>query len=225
MILTKEGKTSEGTVVYTDHQLLGKGQRGNIWLDEPGKNILMSVLLHPHYLTPSEYYLLNLVVSLGVIRCAGRFIDHSKLKLKWPNDVLVEDRKICGILIENTIQEGKIEKTIVGIGFNLNQDDFSDFRATSLFRETNKEFDKEDFIESLLADIEVYVLKLKNGQQTILRKLYHEKLYLRGESKNYKDKSGEFAGTILGIDKLGRLIVNKNGNTYYYAVKEIEFLS
>ena len=212
-------------MVLTDHQKSGKGQRGNVWLDEPGKNILMSVLLVPSYLKIAEQHLLNVVVGLSVIRCAARYIDEGRLKLKWPNDVLIDNQKVCGILVENSLKRDKLENSVVGIGLNLNQKIFNLPNAISLAVATDKEFDRHEFIEDLLVDLEYFLLKLKNGQQSLLLQLYHEKLYLKGEVSRFRDEEGEFDGMILGIDNIGKLIVSKESGFKNYGIKEIEFLS
>jgi len=223
LLIKKDGWT-EGMVIYTSHQKKGKGQRGNVWLDEDGKNVLMSVLVKPTYLLVSEQHLLNVVIGLSVIRSVARYLDERRLKLKWPNDVLVNDKKICGILIENTVKGNKLENSIVGVGLNLNQKAFGSLNVTSLILEIDKVVDREEFIESLLVDIEYFLLKLKNGQQSSLLQLYHEKLYLKGETSLYSDEDGEFSGMILGIDNTGKLIVSKEGSLRYYGIKEIKFL-
>lgn len=223
--MTKKEDFSEGLVIYTDHQKNGKGQRGNIWLDEAGKNVLMSVLIKPTYLLISEQHLLNVVIGLSVIRCLAGYVEEKRLRLKWPNDVLIDDKKVCGILVENTIKGGKLENSIIGVGLNLNQKAFSLQTATSLAIETDMEFGRDEFIEKLLIDVEYFLLKLKNGQKSLLLQLYHEKLYLKGEVSLYRDNEGEFSGMILGIDNTGKLIVSKDGSFRNYDIKEIEFLS
>ena len=223
--IVKKEDFSEGLVIYTDHQKSGKGQRGNVWLSEPGKNILMSVLIKPAYLLIAEQHLLNVVVGLSVIRSLAHYVEEKRLKLKWPNDILIDKMKICGILVENTIQGDKLENSIVGIGLNLNQKAFNLPMATSLAIDTDSEFDRIEFIEQLLIDLEYFLLKLKNGQKNLLLQLYHEKLYLKGELSSYKDVDGQFEGIILGIGNTGKLIVSKNGSLQNYDIKEIEFLS
>lgn len=186
--------------------------------------MLMSVLLKPTYLRISDQHMLNVVIGLSVIRCAARYLAEERLKLKWPNDVLVDNKKICGILVENSLKGNILENSVVGIGVNLNQKAFSLPSATSIAILTEKECDRDSFMENLLIDIEYFLLKLKNGQQNLLLQLYHEKLYLKGERSSFRDESGEFTGTILGIDNTGKLIVSKEGNFRNYGIKEIKFL-
>ena len=223
--LLKKGDQQEGLVIHTDCQKSGKGQRGNIWLGEPGKNVLLSVLLKPTYLKISDQHMLNVAVGLSVIRSVARYLPDERLKLKWPNDILVDNKKICGILVENSLKGNILEHSVVGIGINLNQQAFGLPNATSLGILTGKEYDRENFIENLLIDIEHFLLKLKNGQKTLLLQLYHEKLYLKDKKSSFRDDQGEFDGTILGIDNTGKLIISREKGFHSYGIKEVQFLS
>ncbi|MEQ9405228.1 MAG: biotin--[acetyl-CoA-carboxylase] ligase [Cyclobacteriaceae bacterium] len=221
--LLKKEDVQEGTVILTDHQKNGKGQRGNVWLDEPGKNLLISLLVKPSYLLISSQYLLNVAIGLGILKCAGRYLDPSRLSLKWPNDLLVDDRKISGVLIENSLKGSRLENSIIGIGFNLNQRAFNLPSATSIFVESDRTVDRDEFAGTLLADLEFFLLKLRNGQTEGLLQSYHQNLYLIEEQGVFKDKEGEFSGRIQGIDSSGKLLVNRNGSVVSYGLKEIEF--
>lgn len=223
--MVKKGEVGEGTLVYTDHQKSGKGQRGNKWIAEPGKNVLMSVLIRPSYVLVSEQYLLNVVVGLAVLRCVGRYLPTIDLVMKWPNDILVNGKKICGILVENSIKGSTLENSIVGIGFNLNQSSFGLMSATSIFLETGSPTNKEEFMENLLVDLEYYLLKLKNGKKSDLLVLYHENLFQKGVRAKYQDDEGEFYGVIEGIDNTGKLMVSKDLGKQHFGIKEIKFLS
>lgn len=118
-------KAAHGTVVRADVQTAGRGQRGNSWESEPGRNILMSILLRPESLLPTRQFLLSQAVSLAIVDVLDRYLPREKACIKWPNDIYVGDRKICGILIENAISKGRIISSIAGIGINVNQTIFS----------------------------------------------------------------------------------------------------
>lgn len=213
----------EGTIVFTDHQKGGKGQRGNVWLDEPGKNVLMSVLLKPNYLLVNEQYFLNIVVGLAVVKTTSRYLASNRMALKWPNDVLASNKKICGILIENSIRRSGIESAVVGIGYNLNQSSFKSLNATSLSLESGA-VGRRIFIENLLVDLEYFILKLKAGKKQELLDQYYASLHLKDVPAKYEDKAGQFDGIIQGIDETGRLGVKRVGGVKYYGIKEIKFL-
>ena len=223
--LIKNGEDQEGFVVYTDHQKSGRGQRGNIWLDDPGKDAIFSLLLRPDFLLPSEQFLLNIVISLGVLETVERYANKAKIAVKWPNDVLVDGKKICGILIENTMRGSKLEFSIVGIGFNLNKENLGQYNATSLSSETGELYNRDHFIEEMLLSIESYFLSLKNGGKSNLKNKYHEHLFRRFQHAQYRDERGEFEGTIMGVDEVGKLLVKKDDGIHAYGIKEIEFLN
>ncbi|MDE5927427.1 MAG: biotin--[acetyl-CoA-carboxylase] ligase, partial [Duncaniella sp.] len=112
-----------GTVVMAREQTAGRGQRGNSWEAEPGCNITLSLLLRPEGLHPARQFVISQAVSLAIADLVSHFVA-APVSIKWPNDIYVDDRKICGILIENTITGTSIDRTIVGIGLNVNQTEF-----------------------------------------------------------------------------------------------------
>lgn len=115
-------ESPHGFVVEAEAQTAGRGQRGNSWESEPRMNILMSVLLRPEGIAPSEQFLISQAVSVAIVRVLRHYLP--EVRIKWPNDIYVGDRKICGILIENSITATKIIHSIVGIGLNVNQREF-----------------------------------------------------------------------------------------------------
>ena len=133
MRLIKQNKAFEGLVVHTDHQNKGKGQRGNIWLDEPKKNALLSILLYPTFITSSQHHFLNIIVGLAVSDALACYLPKEIISLKWPNDLFVHNKKMGGILIENNLQGEKILSSIIGIGININQQGFNNSSFTSVF--------------------------------------------------------------------------------------------
>lgn len=223
--IVKKGNQPEGLILYTDHQQKGKGQRGNIWLDEPGKNILMSIYLKPKNLAIGIQYYLTLIAGLAVTDAIQKYLD-ARIELKWPNDVYVNGRKISGILIENNLRGTLIESSIVGIGLNLNQQGFSLPSATSIFLETNSLTVREECMEEIVASLEKWYLKLNAGLLNEIRSAYHERLMWKNEIHCFKANNGEFEGVILGIDEHGRLEVeDRSGVKRCFNVKEVEFLS
>lgn len=223
--IVKKGNQPEGLILYTDHQLKGKGQRGNVWLDEPGKNILMSVYLKPKNLAVGIQYYLTLIAGLAVSDALRIYLD-ATIELKWPNDVYVNGRKISGILIENNLRGTLIESSIVGIGLNLNQRGFSLPSATSIFLETNSVIEREECMEEIVANLEKWYLKLNAGLLKEIRDTYHDRLMWKGEVHDFRSNNIEFEGVILGIDDLGRLeIEDQSGVKRCFNVKEVEFIS
>lgn len=124
--------TGEGdvpTVVITDNQTEGRGQRGNTWHSEPGMNLTFSLVVYPSWMSAARQFELSMLVALGLVETLRQYIDEEHhpewLKIKWPNDIYYGDRKIAGILIENVIGENAIERSVIGIGLNVNQTRFA----------------------------------------------------------------------------------------------------
>ena len=115
-------EAAHGTVVMAREQTAGRGQRGNSWEAEPGMNITLSLMLHPKGLPPARQFVISRAVSLAIVGMLDKYVDD--VTIKWPNDIYIGDRKICGILIENTITGSTINRCIVGIGLNVNQTEF-----------------------------------------------------------------------------------------------------
>lgn len=112
-------------VVITDNQTAGRGQRGNTWESEPGKNLTFTLVLYPTYINAAHQFELSMLVSLGIVNALRTYVPApGQLKIKWPNDIYYADSKLCGILIENTIHEGRLQRTLAGIGININQTTF-----------------------------------------------------------------------------------------------------
>ena len=147
--MSKREVLPEGAVIYTDHQISGKGQRGNYWEDEAGKNILMSLLLKPRKLPIKYQYFLNLIAGLAVLDMLREHLRGEHLTLKWPNDVYVGKRKIAGILIENNLVGGIIDASVVGIGLNVNQEIALPASAISLKEITGKSIDRLSMMDEL----------------------------------------------------------------------------
>ena len=221
--LARQSNEPEGTVLYTNDQTRGKGQRGNIWLAEPGKNILMSILLRPKQISPSDQYYLNLIAGLALVDSLKEY-NVQQLSLKWPNDIYIGEKKAGGVLIENNLRSNRLEYAVLGIGLNVNQQAFSLKKATSLFLEINREINCDNLIDSILFYIENWYLKLKAGDLQNILSSYQSLLFWRGELHRYKSEEGEFDGEIVGINNSGDLAVNCSGELKTFKIKEIEFL-
>ena len=147
----------------------------------------------------------------------------TKVKVKWPNDIYVGDRKICGILIENSIRGNLIENTVVGIGFNVNQVEFEVDKATSLAELTLEDYDLMNVLESIIRSVEKYYLKLRSGKFDEIRKEYLSNLYWLNETHLF-GADRVFSGQIVDIDAFGRLVIESNNERSTYDIKEIAFI-
>ncbi|MCY7356293.1 MAG: biotin--[acetyl-CoA-carboxylase] ligase [Rudanella sp.] len=217
----------EGTLVITDRQTAGRGQRGNVWLAEPGQNLTFSTLLRPHFLAPTEQFWLNMAVSVGIADALMPLTD-GLLRVKWPNDLYVEDQKIGGILIENTIQGASLAWSVVGLGLNVNQTSFALTTATSLQTRfpLPEGYNLPGLLATLCEHIEKRYLQLKAGQRAALKTTYLQRLFHYQQEHVYRDVMAQeqFNGTIVGISETGQLGIAVGQAIRYFGFKEIEFL-
>ena len=117
-------KLPEGTLILTEDQTRGRGQMGNKWLTEKGKNLTFSIVLYPSFLRPNQHFYLTQFVSIAIQEVIQELLPDKGIKIKWPNDLYVENRKLAGILIENILSGHRIQSSILGIGLNVNQVQF-----------------------------------------------------------------------------------------------------
>lgn len=221
--LCQRTSTTEGTIVITDNQTKGRGQRGNTWLSDPFKNLTFSLILRPTFLKPADQFNLTMAISLAL----RDFLTHSILgsvKIKWPNDLLVNDKKVCGILIENTITGEAIQYSVVGIGLNVNQDSNLIETATSMKAMAGHDFSLPDECSRLCEFLERRYIQLRSGKITELKNDYLSSLYGKGEPRRFEDVTGEMQGVIEGIDQHGRLLIETPAGLKSYDLKEIRLI-
>ena len=211
---------SEGSVVITTNQTAGRGQRGNAWETAAELNLTFSILVKPTFLSVKNQFYLTIITSLAVVD----FLKEqsvAEVKIKWPNDILIGKKKICGILIENSVQQETIQQSIVGIGLNINQKNFGISTATSLAVVKDRDFDLNESLNFLLENFEKRYLQLRSGKLAELKSGYLENLFGIGEPQTFISNGKEFEGIIEGVNENGELKVSDNGNTSSFKLKEI----
>jgi BirA family biotin operon repressor/biotin-[acetyl-CoA-carboxylase] ligase len=221
--LSQKAETSEGTVVVTSDQTSGRGQRGNSWESEPEKNLTLSLILKPRFLSVQEQFRINEAVTLALADYL-QLKSIPDIKIKWPNDILSGETKIGGILIENHISGNTISHSIVGVGLNVNQRSFRVLRACSMALITGQEYHLSDELEILLGCIEARYLELRQGNITDLKNDYLQLLYRRNENHKFKSHELEFQGIILGVDDLGHLRIKIGTEEKSFGLKELRFI-
>jgi len=224
-ILLKSNELTEGTVIFTNYQLAGRGQMGNIWESEYGKNLLISIVLSPSMIIPSDQFYISMTVSLGISDFLKRYIQ--VCRIKWPNDIYVNNDKIAGLLIENSIMGNHIENTIAGIGLNINQDIFlSDApNPVSLKLITGMTFELNICLNQLVSDLDKRYKQLIAGKSDQIKEEYISQLFRLNELHNYRDKNGIFSGRINSVNDYGWLqIERENGRIREYSFKDVEFI-
>lgn len=224
--LLMESKPAEGTVVFTYNQFSGRGQMGNEWFNDVYKNLTTSIILYPKIDFPKKQFALNQIVALGLKHCISTYCGHH-VSIKWPNDIIVNDKKIAGVLIQNSISKNTISHSIIGIGININQEVFPKGigEPTSIFKEINQRFDVKDVLFDLCNAIEAWYLRLKAGQFDLIDEAYHASLYLKGEKRWFRTSDGErLEGEIIGVSREGQLRIKTLGEERLFMFKEISLL-
>ena len=226
-LLSNSKPLPEGTVIMADNQYAGRGQQQNGWFASPGKNLTFSLLLKPHFLPLNNQFDLTRVISLGVFDAFQPLLG-AALKIKWPNDIYYNDKKLGGILIENLVQGEKIKNSVVGVGLNINEGDFPDWvpNAISVKQILHGDYDKHFLLSDICRNIEAWYLNLKAGKVELVRKTYLSRLYWLNEQKAFKTGGGLLNGAITNVRDNGLLIVkNNNSRELEFSLKEIEFLN
>ena len=215
------------TTVVTQKQTNGKGQMGAVWNSEEGKNLVMSILIKDLLRSVDEIFHLNVAITLSIIQVL-KLYNIPNITVKWPNDILSENKKICGILIENSIiSESKIE-SIVGIGLNINQLYFENLpKASSMALIVNKEFDLEIILNKVIFQIKKNCSYILSGQSSKLWEEYHNNLYKMKTPMTFQNVNQiRFMGIIQGVSQEGKLLVKlEDGSVKAFGIKEIQFLN
>ena len=217
----------EGTVIMADDQYAGRGQQNNEWKAEPKKNLTFSVLLKPTFLPINQQFLLNMTVSIAINKALTQFLGEG-LCIKWPNDIYFRNKKMGGILIENTIVGNDIKTAIIGIGINVNQHYFGaelTGKATSMYQILQKDVNLMVLLAEICSALESYYLQLRSGKYIYLKQNYVDKLYLLNKSAYYQKGGEVFEGIIRGVSDTGLLKVETEHTLKEFNFKEIVFLN
>lgn len=222
--LLEESKKSakSWTVFWTDNQTEGRGYSGTSWQSEPGKNISLSFLLHTD-LNYSELVGFNEWVGCAVCDFVRRFLPDTYVK--WPNDIISENKKLCGILIE-TRKRGKELSIVTGIGLNVNQSDFEGFpKAGSLHILSGQLYDLDELVVELMNELESRYEQVELKQWAEISDQYEDRLYMKDREGQFKTAEHTFRGIIRKVDENGSLVVEMpDGIHRTFIHKEIEML-
>jgi len=206
-------------------QTAGIGQRGNYWETAPGMNLTFSLILHPTFLPADRQFRLTQALSLAVVDFLSPFTFHFSPCIKWPNDIYVDGKKICGTLVSTRLQGNSIASAICGIGLNVNQTEFPDWvsNPTSLALLTGQEYGLKPLLQRLLACIKKRYMELQSGQD--FEPEYLEHLMNLGVPIHYIYKGGNLTASITGIDPYGHLLLTaEDGRRLCCGMKEISLL-
>lgn len=213
--LLETSKVADKTIIWAKNQTQGRGQQGNKWECEPEKNLTFSIILFPHFIPPENQYLLNKAIALAVYHLVCNQISSTQpVKIKWPNDIYINKKKVAGILIENTISGSLWNTSIIGIGININQKNFPDTlpNPVSLINTTGKTVDIKNVLEEFIVIFNEFYTILKTNAFDNLNKQYLEALYQYQENQKYKIKNSVVEAKIIDISAYGRLVLLTSNN-------------
>ena len=207
-------------VVVADYQTAGRGCGTNTWESERGANLLFSMLIHPTNLPANRQFLVSMAIANSIAKVLSKYVKH--VSIKWPNDIYVGDRKICGILIENRLQGSCIKDSIIGVGLNVNQLRFvSDApNPVSLVNLTGRTFDLSQLLQQLLEAFDD-----EWADSDGVRSRYLPQLYRRTGFHHYRDALSQFYAELVTVEDDGHLVLRDiDGYDHRYAFKEVQFV-
>lgn len=222
------------TVITARHQTKGRGQQGNAWESEDGKNLLFSILCHPLYIRADAQYVLSAAIALST--CAAikemmgeAYADH--IRIKWPNDIYYKDKKMAGILIENDLIGSTIQNSIIGVGIDVNQAIFvSDApNPISMVNISGTEYNCTDLLNSIITKFATMLEALQNNTKDYTEHIFQEYMNTLfrndGNSYRFKDAAGDFTARITAVDRTGRItLTDTSGSQRRYEFKEVSFI-
>jgi len=223
--LLSKGMAGHMTVVCTGFQTAGRGQVGNKWESESGKNLLFSIAVKPSNLNIHSQFYLSKAISVAILDVLNNIT--GGFEIKWPNDIYYKNSKIAGILIENNLRGGNIESSVVGVGLNVNQEKFvSDApNPLSLKQITNQTIDTKALLTEITASAKIWITALDNHQYETIDSVYRRHLYRRDGYHPFKDKEGEFEARLEEVKPEGYLVLRDTGNRIRsYAFKEVTYI-
>jgi BirA family biotin operon repressor/biotin-[acetyl-CoA-carboxylase] ligase len=214
------------TIVTTKAQKKGRGQMGEKWVSEPGKNLICSVYVAFDGFPIEDKVLVNYAVSLAIIDTLREF-ELPNLAIKWPNDILSSSQKICGVLIENVMQGKEIKSVIIGIGINVNQEIFPSQlkNVTSIKKEIMSAVDLDDLLNKLVDELKKTIAFITNSSTNVLKKGYLKWLYKKNIPTMFKkSKDVLFMGKIVGVSLQGKLQIElEDESIQEFGIKEVSF--
>ena len=213
-------------VVSANEQTAGKGMGSNSWESEAGKNLTFSLAVDMSFLPAEKQFLLSKAVPLGIIDVLDNILPNEKLSIKWPNDIIYENRKLAGILINSTIKANMMDVSIIGIGLNVNQMQFKDWptHPISLKMITGKDYDLQPLMEQITAHI-IKKVELLKSNPTAIEQAYLKRLFRYQTWADYEVDGKALRLFMTGIDAFGRLqLVDEQQTLHCYEIKQIKFL-
>lgn len=223
MALIQNGNLTGIKAVFAMQQTQGKGRRGKHWISNKGDNIILSIPLQMQWLPVSQQFQLSVAVALGCYRLMSEYTP-GNVFIKWPNDIFINDSKAGGILIENIIIGTLWQWSVIGVGLNINQEEFKDFniKATSLSISTKKRYNVLHLSEQLQSYVLNEVEDLKSGKFLQMLEIYNRNLFARNKYVKLKKENIVFETKIIAVSASGQLIT-RDALERRFNFDEVEF--
>ncbi|WP_340065269.1 biotin--[acetyl-CoA-carboxylase] ligase [Ascidiimonas aurantiaca] len=225
--LSSQKELPDYTIVTTREQTHGRGQMGTTWSAEPGQNLTFSVFKQLQGVNKASQFYLNMAVSIAILKALEYFVIPS-VKIKWPNDILSGNQKICGILIETVLRQHIMNAAVIGVGLNVNQNQFDErFNATSMKLLTGRSYFPDEVMEVIIDKLKHYENYLTKSGQKQLKKEYESYLFRKDKPSTFIDMATNvhFMGFITGVSPNGKLrVLLEDEILKEYALKEVKLL-
>jgi BirA family biotin operon repressor/biotin-[acetyl-CoA-carboxylase] ligase len=223
MAMVQKGDAISSCGVFAREQTAGKGRRGKAWKSKSGENLILTVTEQMQWLPVQHQFQLSVAVALGCLDLVSKYIKEN-IKIKWPNDIFINDRKAGGILIENAVKGNLWQWAIIGIGLNINQEDFDkEIRAVSLKQITGVNYDVIELSGELLETVIIRINQLKAGEFNNLLYEYNENLFCRNKMVKLRKGNIVFETKIKKVNPFGELIT-KDAIERKFEFNDVEWL-
>jgi len=224
--LVRETKVLDETVVIAESQLKGRGQMGNKWQSETGQSLTFSMLKCFQNLKGDEQFMISMAVSLSIAEALDA-LNIPNTSIKWPNDILSDNKKIGGILIENVLEGSNIKYAIIGIGINVNESSFNNLpQASSLKLQSGITFNLEEVFHNTINKVLKKLQNISTKEFLSLKNRYENRLFRKGRISVFENLEGDrFNGIIKGVSNIGELVVEtENGSNQYFQMKQVKLI-
>ena len=215
------------TLISTDYQTAGRGQRGNSWESQAGKNLLFTLSVSPVGIPATQQFAVCELISIAICDILKSYTED--IHIKWPNDIYYQDRKLCGILIEHDVEGSHLLRTIIGVGLNVNQTHFASDapNPVSLHQILGHEVERESLLHAIAEHFSELFKQYSSSMldRNAMHNRYTSLLYRRGIPSTYKDAQGEFIATLRDVRPDGSLILeDQQGTLHSYLFKEVSYI-
>ena len=224
MRMLKQGKPAEGTCIVAGFQREGRGQRSNVWDSRPRENLLTSFILYPRSFLAQRPFILSKTIALAVHNTITTF-SSGKVQIKWPNDILLDGKKVAGVLLENQWAGSNWQAAIAGIGINVNQTKFAIEKATSLANHSRSNLQVDSVLKELQKQLSHQYARLCKGQEASITDDYHQYLFGKDYYYTYQTTNEQMKAKIISVAVDGRLeILSEKGDINHYDLSEVRLI-